>query len=144
MTTPNQPNGPNDATEPIEAAPTETLTPEPQTEQTAAPNAHAPTVVPVQRRWLVAGSAVGALAVVGLTFGAGFLVGDATGNSGHRGDGYRGHERLGGESRGGESRGGENGPGGRHLFIVPGAPDSGQDGQAPTTQAPATTTPVPS
>ncbi|MCF8603139.1 hypothetical protein L5I01_07150 [Gordonia sp. HY442] len=133
MTTPNQPNGPNEATEPIEAAPTETLTPEPQTEQTAAPNAHAPTVVPVQRRWLVAGSAVGALAVVGLAFGAGFLVGDATGNSGHRGDGYRGHERLGGERLGG-----------RHLFIVPGAPDSGQDGQAPTTQAPATTTPVPS
>ena len=49
-----------------------------------------PTTVPVQRRFLIAGSVVGAIAVIGLAFGAGYLVGDHTGDSGSRHD----HPRM--------------------------------------------------
>ncbi|MDR2280127.1 MAG: hypothetical protein LBE07_04625 [Gordonia sp. (in: high G+C Gram-positive bacteria)] len=46
--------------------------------------AKTPVVIPVQRRFLIAGSVVGALAVVGLSFGAGFLVGDHSGDKSER------------------------------------------------------------
>lgn len=49
-----------------------------------------PTVVPVQRRFLIAGSVVGAVAVIGLAFGSGYLVGDHAGDSGSRHD----HSRM--------------------------------------------------
>ncbi|GAA4641163.1 hypothetical protein [Gordonia humi] len=106
--------------------------PAPQPTPVAAAPRPGPTVVPVQKRWLVAGSAVGALAVVGLAFGAGFLVGDNTGDDGH---GDRG--RMSAEY--GQMPGfGSGSGGGRRLFVIPDLPGqeqgqgqqdrSGQDG----------------
>ncbi|QRY62809.1 hypothetical protein JVX90_00600 [Gordonia sp. PDNC005] len=79
--TPDTPTAELDAT----AAPTEPSPhPEPAVSPTPPAASKEPVVVPVQRRFLIAGSVVGAIAVVGLSFGAGFLVGDHSGNDSDR------------------------------------------------------------
>ncbi|GEE01360.1 hypothetical protein nbrc107696_18060 [Gordonia spumicola] len=78
-TTPLPVDDPTAPTEPVAAEPA----PVPQA-SAAAPKA--PVVVPVQRRFLIAGSVVGALAVVGLAFGAGYMVGDRGGHDSDRHD----------------------------------------------------------
>ncbi|ALG83567.1 hypothetical protein [Gordonia phthalatica] len=162
MTDPNQPapnTGPDGANEPADAvapaagdpaaaAPDAPTAPTEPIAAPVAPGAVVPPPVPVpqapaapglqvKRSWLVAGAGVGAVGLLGLGFGLGYITGDQTGGHGER---MSQHER--GEMRGftGEMPGGRFG--GEHRWLV--VPPNGQDGQAPNQQQPQTPTPAPS
>lgn len=95
----------------------------------AAPASTGPQTVEVRRKWLVGGAVVGAIACLGLAFGAGYVTGDHTG--GHHRQNEARYER-GATMRGfmGQER---NGLGGQRWRMMPPGSANG-DGQTPGQQ----------
>ena len=112
---------------------------EPATAEPAAAAQRTDGVV-VKRTWLYAGGGVAALAALGLAFGCGYLVGDATG---HDHGARPGHGRMMDRWEDDAPRGERPFPRGPGARTAPPVPDEAPDDQAPTTTPePAPTTPA--
>ncbi|MEJ9077161.1 hypothetical protein WKY82_01960 [Gordonia malaquae] len=137
--TPDSPAAEPDAA----AAPTQPIgQPEPAAPAVPPAPSKQPVVVPVQRRFLIAGSVVGALAVVGLSFGAGFLVGDHSGDKSERRHGRIEVMRFGDQSdQQGQFPGLQQFPGQGEVPNFRMRPQEGAPDQTDTPATPSTPTP---